>query len=63
MKKDSYLVEKDLIHFRRATKDDDFSQIANLIYETDPYDASTVQKNGSFRGLTKTVKDGFKLES
>ena len=37
MEKDSYLVEKDLIHFRRATKDDNFSQIANLIYETDPY--------------------------
>lgn len=33
------------------------------IYETDPYDSTTVQKNGSFRGLTKTLKDGFKLES
>lgn len=37
MKKDSYLVEKDLIHFRRATKEDNLSQIAELIYNTDPY--------------------------
>lgn len=37
MEKDSYLVEKDLIQFRRATKDDNLSQIADLIYDTDPY--------------------------
>ena len=37
MEKDSYLVEKDLIHFRRATKEDNLSQIADLIYDTDPY--------------------------
>ena len=37
MQKDSYLIEKDLVHFRRATKEDNLSQIAELIYNTDPY--------------------------
>lgn len=29
------------------------------VYETDPYDAETVAKNGSFRGLTRTFKAGI----
>lgn len=32
------------------------------IYETDPYDSTVVAKNGSFRGLTRGLKEGFKLE-
>lgn len=32
------------------------------IYETDPYDATTIEKNGSFRGLTKAMRAGFHLE-
>ena len=32
------------------------------IYETDPYDATTVAKNGSFRGLTRGMRKGFHLE-
>lgn len=32
------------------------------IYEVDPYDATTVEKNGSFRGLTRAMKQGFHLE-
>ena len=35
--KNSYLVENDLIYFRRATKDDNYEEIAKLIYDTDPY--------------------------
>lgn len=33
------------------------------IYETDPYDATTVEKNGSFRGLTRGMRKGFNLET
>lgn len=29
------------------------------IYETDPYDATSIAKNGSFRGLTRGMKKGF----
>lgn len=36
--------------------------VAFNIYETDPYDASTVYKNGGFRGVTRTMKKGFHLE-
>lgn len=32
------------------------------VSETDPYDASTISKNGSFRGLTRGMKKGFGLE-
>jgi len=32
--------------------------IAFDVYETDPYDAVSVSKAGSFRGLTSTFKDG-----
>jgi len=35
--KNSYLVEKDLIIFRRARLGDNMEEIAELIYETDPY--------------------------
>lgn len=35
--KKTYLVENELIHFRRATKDDNMNEIAKLIYDTDPY--------------------------
>ena len=37
MEKNSYLVENELIYFRRATKDDNMEEIAKLIYDTDPY--------------------------
>lgn len=37
MKKDSYLVENELIKFRRATPEDNMEEIARLIYDTDPY--------------------------
>jgi hypothetical protein len=29
------------------------------VYEIDPYDAPTVFKNGSFRGLVSTMKKGM----
>lgn len=32
------------------------------IYETDPYDATTVAKNGSFRGMTRGMRKGFHME-
>ena len=35
--RDSYQVEKDLIYFRRANKDDTMEEISELIYDTDPY--------------------------
>lgn len=35
--KNSYLVENNMIYFRRATKDDNMEEIAKLIYDTDPY--------------------------
>jgi len=35
--KNSYLVENELIYFRRAKKDDNMVEIARLIYDTDPY--------------------------
>ena len=35
--KNSYVVENEYIIFRRAKKDDNFMEIAELIYETDPY--------------------------
>lgn len=34
-------------------------QISFTITEVDPYDASTVYKNGSFRGLTATLRHGM----
>lgn len=36
--------------------------VAFTIYEVDPYDATTVEKNGSFRGMTKGMRKGFHLE-
>ena len=38
------------------------ARLAIQIYETQPYDATTVEKNGSFRGLTRGMKAGFNLE-
>lgn len=32
------------------------------ISETDPYDASSIAKNGSFRGMTRTMRKGFHME-
>jgi hypothetical protein len=34
-------------------------QIDFTVYEVDPYDATTVFKNGSFRGLTATLRHGM----
>lgn len=36
--------------------------ISLTITEVDPYDASTVFKNGSFRGVVKTLKKGMNIE-
>ena len=36
--------------------------IVFTVYETDPYDATSIAKNGSFRGLTKSMKKGFNME-
>lgn len=32
------------------------------VYETDPYDATTISKNGSFRGMTRGMRKGFHME-
>lgn len=39
--------------------------VANVqfqVSEIDPYDSTTIFKNGSFRGVTRTMKKGFHLE-
>lgn len=36
-------------------------QISFTVYETDPYDATSVAKNGGFRGITRTMKNGMRL--
>ena len=36
-----------------------FVDVAFTISEVDPYNASTIFKNGSFRGLTRTMKKGM----
>ena len=36
--------------------------IVFTVSETDPYDATSIAKNGSFRGLTKSMKKGFNME-
>ena len=36
--------------------------VAFTVYETDPYDATTISKNGSFRGLTRGMRKGFHME-
>lgn len=33
------------------------------VSETDPYDATTVAKNGGFRGITRTMKSGMHLDN
>ena len=35
------------------------ASVTFTIYETDPYDASSVFKNGSFRGMTRTLASGM----
>lgn len=32
------------------------------VYEVDPFDSTTIFKNGSFRGVTRAMKKGFHLE-
>jgi hypothetical protein len=41
-----------------------YSQVAISfnVTETDPYDATTIAKNGSFRGITRGMRKGFHLE-
>lgn len=34
-------------------------EISFTVYEVDPYDATTIFKNGSFRGLTATLRKGM----
>lgn len=36
--------------------------IGFTVSEVDPYDATTIFKNGSFRGLVKSMKKGFNVE-
>ena len=36
--------------------------IAFTVYEVDPYDSTSVAKNGGFRGLTRTMRHGFGME-
>lgn len=38
-------------------------RVAFTVYETDPYDATTISKNGSFRGLVRGMRKGFNLEA
>jgi len=35
--------------------------VSFMVYEVDPYDATSVAKNGSFRGVTRTLKRGMGL--
>lgn len=37
-------------------------EVSFTVSEVDPYDASTVYKNGSFRGVVKTLKKGMNIE-
>lgn len=37
-------------------------EVAFKVSETDPYDATSISKNGSFRGLTRAMKKGFGLK-
>lgn len=37
-------------------------EISFQIYETDPYDATSIAKNGSFRGMTRGMRKGFHYE-
>lgn len=36
--------------------------VSFTVSEVDPYDSTTIFKNGSFRGVTKSMKKGFHLE-
>ena len=36
--------------------------VSFTVSEVDPYDSTTIYKNGSFRGVTKAMKKGFHLE-
>ena len=36
-----------------------YVEISFTVYETDPFDAETVAEQGSFRGITKTFKEGI----
>lgn len=38
-------------------------KVAFNIYETDPFSSTAIEKNGSFRGLTRGLKKGFHLEN
>jgi len=61
--KNSYKVEDKEIIFRRATANDDFKQIAKLIYDTDPYIYPFWFNNDENKCLdffkNEIVKDGF----
>lgn len=37
-------------------------ELSLTVTEVDPYDASTVFKNGSFRGVVQTLKKGMNIE-
>lgn len=61
--KNSYQIEKDLIYFRRATKEDNMREIAELIYDTDPYIYSFWFNNNKERCIEflneEMKKEGF----
>ena len=61
--KNNYFVENELIHFRRAKKDDNMEEISRLIYDTDPYIYSYWFENNiekCIKFLEKEImKDGF----
>ena len=59
----SYQIENDLIYFRRATKEDNMREIAELIYDTDPYIYSFWFNNNKERCIEflneEMKKEGF----
>ena len=61
--KNSYQIENDLIYFRRATKEDNMREIAELIYDTDPYIYSFWFNNNKERCIEflneEMKKEGF----
>jgi len=63
MEKNSYLVENNLIYFRRAKNDDNMEEIAKLIYDTDPYIYPYWFENDEKKCITflkdKMREDGF----
>ena len=48
--------------YQKPIREDDKYMVVTLnfeVYETDPYEATEVAKNGSFRGITKVFEEGL----